>query len=85
MLKNTPLLMPAFKLALLTGSATVLLNGCVVVAVADAVVSVGAAVVSTTAKVGSAVVGTTVDVARAGIKAATSDPEPVPVPVPPAK
>lgn len=40
------------------------LNGCTVIAVADAAVS-------TTVKVGSAVVGTAVDVTRAGVKAAT--------------
>jgi len=65
-----------FKVILLTLCSTVLLNGCAVVAVADAVVSVGAAAVSTTASVGSAVVGTTVDVARAGVRAATSEPTP---------
>jgi len=41
-------------------------NGCAVVAVADAAVTV----VATTVKVGAAVVGTTVDVAAAGVKAA---------------
>lgn len=40
-------------------------NGCAVVAVADAAVTV----VATTVKVGAAVVGTTVDVASAGVKA----------------
>ena len=40
-------------------------NGCAVVAVADAAVTVAA----TTVKVGAAVVGTTVDVAAAGVKA----------------
>ncbi|PRC91712.1 hypothetical protein [Solimicrobium silvestre] len=69
------------KLSLLIASASCLLNGCVVIAVADAVVgttvSVGAAVVGTTVNVGSAVVGSTVDVARAGVRAATSAPDPV--------
>lgn len=45
----------------------VMLNGCAVVAVADAAVSV----VATTVKVGASVVGTGVDVASSGIKAAT--------------
>lgn len=58
-----------------------LLNGCVALSVAGAVVSttvgVGAAVVGTTVDVGSAVVGSTVDVARAGVRAATSAPDPV--------
>ncbi len=40
-------------------------NGCAVVAVADAAVTV----VATTVKVGATVVGTTVDVAAAGVKA----------------
>jgi len=40
-------------------------NGCAVVAVADAAVTV----VATTVKVGAAVVGTTVDVAASGVKA----------------
>lgn len=42
-----------------------ILNGCTVLAVADAVVS-------TTVKVGSAVVGTAIDVTRAGVHAVTS-------------
>ncbi len=42
-----------------------LCNGCAVVAVADAAVTV----VATTVKVGATVVGTTVDVAAAGVKA----------------
>jgi uncharacterized lipoprotein NlpE involved in copper resistance len=41
------------------------LNGCAVVAVADAAVTV----VATTVKVGATVVGATVDVAAAGVKA----------------
>lgn len=41
------------------------LNGCAVIAVADAAVVVAA----TTVKVGARVVGTTVDVASAGVKA----------------
>jgi hypothetical protein len=40
------------------------LNGCTVIAVADAVVS-------TTVKAGAAVVGSAIDVTRAGVKAAT--------------
>ena len=43
----------------------ILCNGCSVVTVADAAVTV----VATTVKVGVAVVGTTVDVATAGVKA----------------
>lgn len=39
-------------------------NGCAVVAVADAAITV----VATTVKVGAAVVGTTVDVAAAGVR-----------------
>ena len=41
------------------------LQGCTVIAIADAAVS-------TTVKVGSAVVGTTIDVTRAGVRAVTS-------------
>ena len=50
-----------------------LCNGCAVVSVADAAVSV----IATTVKIGATVVGTTVDVAGAGIKAVagTSDSE----------
>ena len=44
-------------------------NGCAVVAIADAAVTV----VSTTVKIGAAVVGTTVDVAAAGVKVATGN------------
>ncbi|MBC3871233.1 hypothetical protein HV832_15370 [Undibacterium oligocarboniphilum] len=44
------------------------LNGCTVLAVADAAVS-------TTVKVGSAVVGTAVDVTAAGVRAVTSSPD----------
>jgi hypothetical protein len=43
----------------------ILCNGCSVVTVADAAVTV----VATTVKVSAAVVGTTVDVAAAGVKA----------------
>ena len=68
------------RLAALMVTLGPLLNGCAVVSVASTVVSttvgVGAAVVGTTVSVGSAVVGTTVDVARAGVRAATSDPVP---------
>lgn len=53
-----PYLLPS--LFALTG-----LNGCAVIAVADAAVVVAA----TTVKVGARVVGTTVDVASAGVKA----------------
>jgi hypothetical protein len=42
-----------------------MLSGCMVIAVADAAVTV----VATTVKVGAAVVGTTVDVAAAGVGA----------------
>ena len=42
-----------------------MLSGCMVIAVADAAVTV----VATSVKVGAAVVGTTVDVAAAGVKA----------------
>lgn len=45
--------------------ALICLNGCAVIAVADAAVVVAA----TTVKVGAKVVGTTVDVASAGVKA----------------
>lgn len=51
---------------LLCGLSCLTLNGCTVLAVADAAVS-------TTVKVGSAVVGTAVDVTRAGVKAVTND------------
>ncbi|MBC3936531.1 hypothetical protein H8K47_14265 [Undibacterium sp. CY7W] len=44
------------------------LNGCTVIAIADAAVS-------TTVKVGSAVVGTAVDVTAAGVKAVTNSNE----------
>ncbi|MCU6433505.1 hypothetical protein LPB67_06885 [Undibacterium sp. Jales W-56] len=44
---------------------TVLINGCTVLAVADAAVS-------TTVKVGSAVVGTAVDVTAAGVRTVTN-------------
>lgn len=43
----------------------ILCNGCAVVTVADAAVTV----VATTVKVSAAVIGTTVDVAAAGVKA----------------
>lgn len=46
-------------------------NGCAVVAVADAAVTV----VATTVKVGAAVVGTTVDVAAAGVRAVAGNAE----------
>lgn len=57
-----PLLSTLAALAILPG-----LNGCAVVAVADAAVTV----VATTVKVGATVVETTVDVAAAGVKAVT--------------
>jgi hypothetical protein len=47
------------------------LNGCSVIAVADAAVTV----VATGVKVGAAVVGTTVDVAAAGVKAVAGSDE----------
>lgn len=50
---------------LLASLLSIFCNGCAVVAVADAAVSV----VATTAKVGATAVGTTVDVAAAGVKA----------------
>lgn len=46
-------------------------NGCAVVAVADAAVTV----VATTVKVGATIVGTTVDVAAAGVKAVAGSAE----------
>ena len=74
----------AFKLGTLIVCVTTLLNGCAVIAVADAVVSttvtVGSAVVGTTVNVGSAVVGSAVDVTRAGVRAATSEPTPAQTP-----
>lgn len=48
------------------------LQGCAVVAVADAAVTV----VATTVKVGATVVGTAVDVAAAGVDAVVGDDEP---------
>jgi len=59
-LKNFPM-----RACLLPALICVLCNGCAVVAVADAAVTV----VATTVKVGAAVVGTTVDVAASGVKA----------------
>jgi hypothetical protein len=50
---------------LLVSLLSILCNGCAVIAVADAAVTVAA----TTVKVGAAVVGTTVDIAAAGVKA----------------
>ena len=50
---------------LLSALLSILCNGCAVVAVADAAVTVAA----TTVKVGAAVVGTTVDIAASGVKA----------------
>ena len=50
---------------LLPALLSILCNGCAVVTVADAAVTVTA----TTVKVGAAVVGTTSDVAAAGVKA----------------
>lgn len=58
--KNIP--MRAFLLPALI---CILCNGCAVVAVADAAITV----VATTVKVGAAVVGTTVDVAASGVRA----------------
>ena len=55
-------------LLLLAGSAS-LLNGCAVIAVADAVVS-------TTVNVGAAVVNTAVDVTRAGVHAVIPSDDP---------
>lgn len=82
MLKNTSLTMTALKLGAVICCATVILSGCAVIAVADAVVgttiSVGSAVVGTTVSVGSAVVGSAVDVTRAGVRAATSAPADAP-------
>ncbi len=72
-MSEAPRINALLKLILTITLAGNLLSGCAVIAVADAVVSVGAAAVSTTASVGSAVVGTTVDVARAGVHAATKD------------
>ena len=52
------------RLALLA-CGLIMLNGCTVIAIADAAVS-------TTVKVGSAVVGTAIDVTAAGVKAVTN-------------
>ncbi|MGE5469980.1 MAG: hypothetical protein ACM3X0_04190 [Bacteroidota bacterium] len=52
---------------LIAGVFVVSCNGCAVVAVADAAVTVAA----TTVKVGATVVETTVDVAASGVKAVT--------------
>ena len=57
--------MPPTRVCLLYTLICILCNGCAVVTVADAAVTV----VATTVKVGAAVVGTTVDVATAGVKA----------------
>lgn len=56
---------PPMRAHLLLALICTLFNGCAVVAVADAAVTV----VATTVKVGATVVGTTVDVAAAGVKA----------------
>ena len=57
--------MPPMRVCLLYTLICILCNGCAVVAVADAAVTV----VATTVKVSAAVVGTTIDVAAAGVKA----------------
>jgi hypothetical protein len=57
--------MPIFLRLFLLVALSVATSGCMVIAVADAAVTV----VATTVKVGAAVVGTTVDVATAGVKA----------------
>ncbi|MET3106600.1 hypothetical protein AAKU67_001310 [Oxalobacteraceae bacterium GrIS 2.11] len=68
-----------FKLILLVTASMLLLNGCVVISVADAVVGttveVGSAVVGTAVHVGAAAVSTTADVAQAGVHAMTSSSE----------
>ena len=74
--------MISIKRLLFCTTIPLLLNGCAVVAVADAVVSVGATVVSTTAKVGAAAVGTAVDVTRAGVHAVTNSSQPKLEPTP---
>ena len=53
------------RVFLLNAIICILCNGCAVIAVADAAVTV----VATTVRVSAAVVGTTVDVAAAGVKA----------------
>lgn len=50
---------------ILTATLALACSGCMVIAVADAAVTV----VATTVKVGATVVGTTVDVAAAGVRA----------------
>ena len=57
--------MPPTRVRLLYTLICIVCNGCAVVTVADAAVTV----VATTVKVGAAVVGTTIDVATAGVKA----------------
>lgn len=59
------------RLFVLTVLIVVSLNGCAVVAVADAAVTVAA----TAVKVGATVVETTVDVAAAGVKAVAGSDE----------
>lgn len=59
------------RTCLLVSLLSVLCNGCAVVAMADAAVTV----VATTVKVGATVAGTTVDVAAAGVKAVAGSPD----------
>jgi hypothetical protein len=57
--------LPNFLRLSLLAALPIMLSGCMVIAVADAAVTV----VATTVKVGATVVGTTVDVAAAGVGA----------------
>jgi hypothetical protein len=59
------------RACLLSALLSILCNGCAVLTVADAAVTVAA----TTVKVGAVVVGTTVDVAAAGVKAVAGSSE----------
>lgn len=60
------------RLFILSVISVMLCSGCAAVAVADAAITV----VATGVKVGATVVETTVDVAAAGVRAVSSDPQP---------
>ena len=60
------------RLFILAAISAMLCSGCAAVAVADAAITV----VATGVKVGATVVETTVDVAAAGVRAVSSDPQP---------
>jgi hypothetical protein len=60
------------RLFILSVISAMLCSGCAAVAVADAAITV----VATGVKVGVTVVETTVDVAAAGVRAVSSDPQP---------